>query len=187
MWFTALWDEGMRPELWAVVIGLTLAGAVWDVRSRRIPNALTIPGLLAGLAWSYAMAGPAGLADAGTASLLLGLPFVLLFAFAGGGAGDAKLMLAVGAWLGVVNGLVALAAVAASGVVMALCFALAAGRLREAAGNVAGAGWAVVLIALGRRRLPVPEASGTPQRMPYGLAIFVGVVLAAGSVLLWRR
>ena len=33
-------------------------------------------------------------------ALLLGIPFVILFLIAGGGAGDAKMMAAIGAWVG---------------------------------------------------------------------------------------
>ena len=67
--------------------------------------------------------------DALAACVMLALPYVVLFVFAGGGAGDAKLMGAIGTWLGLVNGVVALAAVAASGILLAVAFALARRRL----------------------------------------------------------
>ena len=52
---------------WGAVLGASLAAAVWDLRQRRIPNALTLPMLGAGLvysAWVGGLSGAAGsLAD----------------------------------------------------------------------------------------------------------------------------
>ena len=107
--FLTLWDHSVVPVQWGVVLCVSLIGAITDLRSGRIPNFLTMPILLAGATWAVWLCGPAGLADALLGCLLLATPYVLLFVFAGGGAGDAKLMGAIGAWLGVVNGLVALA------------------------------------------------------------------------------
>ena len=43
MWALALWDSGIVPLQWGVVIGASLAAAFSDLRTRRIPNALTLP------------------------------------------------------------------------------------------------------------------------------------------------
>src|SRR6056297_2650346 len=107
MW-TALWHDSVPLIQWATVLGASLAAAGWDIRCRRIPNFLTGPVLLAGLIWAAASAGWAGLGDSLAAAALLGLPYVVLFLQCGGGAGDAKLMMALGAWLGLVNGVVVL-------------------------------------------------------------------------------
>ncbi|NOX56695.1 MAG: prepilin peptidase [Planctomycetes bacterium] len=84
------------------VCGLTTAAAVWDLRTRRIPNKLTIPAFLAGLVYQAAFngLGRPGLADAGLAFLLgFGTLFVL-WLIGGGGGGDVKLMGALSVWLG---------------------------------------------------------------------------------------
>jgi len=47
--------------------------------------------------------------------LLLGIPYFLLFAFAGGGAGDAKIMAALGAWVGWHNGIAVVVGVSIGG------------------------------------------------------------------------
>src|SRR5438309_344049 len=86
------------------VLGLAVLLAVWagwlDWRSRRIPNWLTVPALLLGVALNtivWRLPGTrAGLQGAGLALALL-LPFVVL---RGLGAGDWKLMGALGAFLG---------------------------------------------------------------------------------------
>lgn len=82
------------------VVAFTLICAVFDWRLRRIPNFLTAPMFVAGLLASVVYGGLAGL----WSSLLgfgtgFGLLFVLMV-IGGGGAGDVKMMGALGAWLG---------------------------------------------------------------------------------------
>jgi prepilin peptidase CpaA len=86
--------------IWAVAV-LVVAAAGWtDLRSRRIPNWITIPGLVLGIGLNSAASGWPG-----TKSALLGavLGFGLLLPFAlirGIGMGDLKLVTALGAFLG---------------------------------------------------------------------------------------
>jgi prepilin peptidase CpaA len=80
----------------------TLAGvACWfDVRTRRIPNRLTVPAAALGLAAATVAHGSPG-ALSSVVGLLFGmLLFFPLFALKGLGAGDVKLMGALGAWVG---------------------------------------------------------------------------------------
>jgi prepilin peptidase CpaA len=79
-----------------------LAGiACWfDVRTRRIPNRLTLPATAAGMAAAIVAHGGTG-ALSSAVGLIVGLMlFFPLFALKGLGAGDVKLMGALGAWLG---------------------------------------------------------------------------------------
>ncbi len=190
MWTTTLWDHGNQPLQWGVVIGASLVAALFDLAWRRIPNLLTGPVLLTGLFWAFLVGGLAGLADSALACGLLMLPFVLLFLLAGGGAGDAKLMGAVGCWLGVKNGLAALMVVCVVGIVLAVAFALAKGRMQAVLRNMAMMAFAGLFVVLGRGRPKDARAlwpdSDKMQAMPYGVAIFSGVCLAALGVFLWR-
>lgn len=90
----------MKPVLWGLAMALALAAGGTDWRWRRIPNWLTVPGLLAGIAANAAISGLSGvrtsLLGAGLGLLLL-LPFVLLRSL---GAGDWKLAGALGAIVG---------------------------------------------------------------------------------------
>jgi prepilin peptidase CpaA len=179
---------------WGVVLGASLAAAIWDVRSRRIPNGLTVPLVVAGLLYGLSCAGLEGLGQALAACLLVALPYVLLFLFAGGGAGDAKMMGAIGAWLGVPAGAVVLVSVTLTGGALGLLKLAAQGQLQPALRRI-GASFYVLTIALGSGRkgweLVKPEAdepTETPDqrsKMPYGPAIFVGICIGACLVRSW--
>jgi len=86
--------------IWAFALAFTFFAGWLDWRTRRIPNWLTVPAVVAGIALHFWIAGWRGavtaFAGAGLALILL-LPLVLLRAL---GAGDWKLMAGVGAILG---------------------------------------------------------------------------------------
>jgi prepilin peptidase CpaA len=186
---TTLWDHGWWQLQWGVVIGASLLAAVTDLRSRRISNWLTGPLLAAGLGWAFWQAGWAGLADSALACVLLAVPYIVLFVVAGGGAGDAKMMGAVGAWLGVINGLVALVGVSICAILVAVAWSLAKKRLAALSVNVTVLGISLAGRLLGvKDRTTATDVNG-PSRvtMPYGLAIFAGVTVAAAGVWIWQR
>ena len=188
----SLWDHSMVPVQWGAVVGAALAGAIFDVSTRRIPNLLTGPVLLLGLIWASWIGGWAGLGESLLACVVLALPYILLFIFAGGGAGDAKLMGALGAWLGWVNGVAVLVAVSFSAIVLAVCFALARRQLRSVLATVAGLIWHMLSFVRGFVKLGInakPEGRKRSEgelTVPYGLAIFAGACIAAVGVLVWR-
>ena len=125
-----------RDLIWALTLILTLFAAGVDWRHRRIPNWLTVPGLLAGLTAHTVISGWPGakmsLEGAGLGLVLL-LPFVLLRAM---GAGDWKLMGAVGAFLGPALFLFVLLGSVFVGGLMALVEAIRAGKLKETIFNI---------------------------------------------------
>ena len=105
---TALWEQNFWYVPWVMAVLASVLAASIDLWTRRIPNVLTGPLLVAGMAWSAASAGWLGLGESMLGCFLMAVPYVLLYAFAGGGAGDAKMTGALGAWLGPVGGLIAL-------------------------------------------------------------------------------
>ncbi len=86
--------------IWLPTLVLAIAAGWWDWRSRRIPNWLTVSGLFVGLAANTALSGwPGTRAALEGAGLCLALLFPLVLV-RGMGAGDWKLMGALGALLG---------------------------------------------------------------------------------------
>jgi prepilin peptidase CpaA len=84
----------------AMVLLFTSAAVVSDLRTRRIPNWLTVSSLVLALIAHGCHKGLGGLADS-----LLGFAagfavLFLLWLIGGGGGGDVKMMAALGAWLG---------------------------------------------------------------------------------------
>jgi len=89
----------MEPLFWIIllVLGVSL---VYDVRYHRIPNWLTLPAIMAGVVY-HAYAGGIGGLTGSLLGMFLGFAVFVGFYLAGGmGAGDVKLMAAVGAFLG---------------------------------------------------------------------------------------
>lgn len=79
---------------------ITVWATISDLKTRKIPNILTVTALGCGLAWQAIFHGWPGLADA-AAGFAIGFgTFFVLWLTGGGGGGDAKLMAALGAWLG---------------------------------------------------------------------------------------
>jgi prepilin peptidase CpaA len=154
-----------------------LALAVWtDLKSRRIPNALVAMGLCLALA-----SVPMGWGSVSLSQCLLGaltglVLFLPLYLFGAVGAGDAKLMAAVGAFVGPYAVLWAAVYTALFGGVMSIVTLMAMGVLRESAQHL----W-VYLRALAVRfagvGAPTPSYLPTSNaRMPYALAIGAGTL-----------
>ncbi len=172
---------------WGAVLGASLAAAVWDLRQRRIPNALTFPLLGSGIAYSAWVGGLSGAAGSLGGCLLAALPFVILFLYAGGGAGDAKLMGAIGAWLGLSQAVVALLAVVIAGAALGLAQAAWHKRFADVTrrmGTLARS-WYVWFVS-GHRAPSAPMTDVQQLQMPYAVSIFSGVTAAALGVMLWN-
>ena len=108
----------------ALVIGtvvvFTCFCAVVDLRTRRIPNALTGAALITGLSINFILFGLTGLLNSLSGLVILTAVLFTPFALGGIGGGDVKMMAAVGALLGPRLGLASLCAgVIIGGVVMA--------------------------------------------------------------------
>jgi len=128
----------MRPEdlIWFSLIVIVLIAMVVDFRSRKIPNWLTVPAFIVGLTLRTVLLGWPGAKTAleGTGlALVLLLPLVLMRAL---GAGDWKLMGAVGAFLGPLMFLFVLAASFLVSGIMAVVEMARTRRVRETFRNL---------------------------------------------------
>lgn len=169
---------------WLLLATLLIAAMWHDIAARRIPNALVLCGLIAGLACNVFLPRGSGLfmAEGGGLGLWGGVLGVLaggalllpLYALRAMGAGDVKLMAAVGAFFGPQQALGVVLLTFLAGGVLALVVACASSSLQAAFRNlrsmlqnlVAGR-WAGVQLS---------EAQKT-GRLPYAIAISCGVAL----------
>jgi len=180
-------SSGTLP--WYIVMLAAIAAAIWDLRTGRIPNLLTIPIFLAGLLWSTWHGGGSGLLVALGSAILLALPCFVLFVYAGGGAGDVKLLGALGAWLSIHDAVSVLLCVALAGVVYGIISALLRRRSAILFSNLARMGRGFALAFATRRvrdaQILMPEEKQM-QPMAYGVSICLGVWVAAGGRWLWQ-
>ena len=120
---------------WPSLVVLVIASGI-DLRTRRIPNWLVLPFLVAGLAVQSATAGFPGamqsLAGIALATLLFGVPCFLR----GMGMGDLKLAAGVGAWIGPSQLFMAFVVTGIVGGIFAVAYALWRGRLGESLDGV---------------------------------------------------
>lgn len=153
----------------AVLAIALVVSTITDLRSQKIYNALTFPLMLTGLGWGLAVG------DLWSAFLGLAVAFVLHFALFAMGvdrAGDAKLMMGVGAFVGVVDMLEASLWSFVVFAPMGLVYLVARSRL----GNfVAALKWTFT-----KYLRPNFHAGERPEGTPLakGPAILVGVVIA---------
>jgi prepilin peptidase CpaA len=116
----------------AVVLAASLVAAVTDVWKYKVHNVLTIPLMIGGVIFHSASGGWPGLVTS-LAGLAFGFAVLLPFYAIGGmGAGDVKLLAAVGAWLGVQLTFRAFVASALAGGIYALILVGLAGGTHEA-------------------------------------------------------
>jgi prepilin peptidase CpaA len=174
-------------DLDATFVGMSLVcasiGAWSDVRTRRIPNWLTGPSILAGLILHLAFGGWHALGTSALAGVLAGAVF-LVFHLAGGmGAGDVKLMTAVSVLAGLNYFVEILIATALMGGLFALALALSRRRLKHTLANIG------VLVGHHgtsglRPHSDLNVSNAETLRLPYGIAIAAGTGIALCSVLL---
>ncbi|HTV81410.1 MAG TPA: A24 family peptidase [Acidobacteriaceae bacterium] len=157
----------------AIAVACALLGAVFDVRSRRIPNFITLPAILLGLVLHWTLGGWRELGMAALACVICGSVFLIFWLAGGMGAGDVKLMAAVGCLAGMPGVAYLLISTALAGGVMAIALALWRGRLKDTLINVG----AVALHHRSEGLTPHPSlnvANAWTLRLPYGLAIAAG-------------
>ena len=105
---------------WPTLIVLAVA-TVTDLRTRRIPNWLVLPFLVAGLVVNAYLYGWHGLGQSLAGFGLGALLFGILFLMGGMGMGDVKLCAAIGVWIGPSQLATALVLTGIAGGIMALC------------------------------------------------------------------
>ena len=158
---------------------VAIVACAFDLRTRRIPNALTFGAALAALVFHRLTGGTDGAMLAASGWLVGLCLFFPFFALRGMGGGDVKLLAALGAWIGPQEVVWLAVYTGIAGGVMGVWTAASSGYLKTALRNVAGAFrfWGTAGFK------PVPGLtleSGAP-RLAYALPILAGTL-----VTLWR-
>lgn len=161
---------------WPTVILLAVA-TFTDLRSRRIPNWLVVPFLVAGIAVSAWLFGWHGIAQSFAGLGLAALLFGALAWMGGMGMGDVKLCAAIGAWVGPAQLFTSLVLTGLVGGIMALGWAAWGGFLGDlfqGSGDLL-LGWK----KRGLRPHPVHVLSNPrAHKMPYAPAIAIGTLIS---------
>jgi prepilin peptidase CpaA len=165
----------MSPVLTFVLIALVITAAIYDFRYRRIPNWLNLSGVILGLGLNTLDAAQHGL---WVASLGIGLAIVLyvpLYLLRAMGAGDVKLMAAVGSIVGPQNWLVVFLCTALAGGMLALVVIIRQHRVQQTLTNVTVlAGELTHFRRPADRHESLDVRNSRSTRLPHGLAIAVG-------------
>jgi prepilin peptidase CpaA len=159
-----------------VALAVSVVACTTDLRNRRIPNVLTLGSALAALVYSAATGGPHAVLAACEGWAVGVACFAVPFVLGGMGAGDVKLLGALGAWLGPMAAIWLALYAGVAGGVLALVVSFAHGYMRTALRNVR--------LLLTHWRVngfgPVDNltlASATGPRLAYAVPIFVGTMV----------
>jgi prepilin peptidase CpaA len=175
---TQIVGKGEIP--WILVLPLLLAVAMaWrDLRTRRIPNYLTLGAALAGLGFRLGYYGWWGLTS-GCLGLALGFGLLICFYLMGGmGAGDVKALAALGAWLGPWLTFALFVYMGVAGGLLAIGVLWWKGLLWSKICR----GWAILAnwVLFRPYRLegsPAPSSAPKTEGIPYAVALALGMVI----------
>ena len=172
---------------WLVLIPAVLYACWMDWKERRVPNWLNAAIAAAGLAFQGTYFGWAGL-SAAALGMLVGfgmlIGFWLMHAM---GAGDVKLMAAIGAWFGPMMTFAAFCLGALIGGVLAMVMIVSAGKFWQALTNLQ-------TIVVKARRLDTlfgdfgsaKSFGSTSMLLPYGVPLTIGsIIILMGETFSW--
>jgi prepilin peptidase CpaA len=157
----------------AAVAGAGLASSLVDMRTRRVPNVLTLAITSIGFLLAVLRLTPTGVTGA-CLGLLLGFVLMLPGHLLGAtGAGDVKLFAAIGTFLGPGDVTAAFVYTLIAGGVIALLVATKRRRVRETLARTA------ILVRTGGATKGAIEDASNDNRFPYAPAIAMGTLVAA--------
>ena len=167
----------MPPPSEIALTALVIVAAVYDIRFRRIPNWLVVAGFCLGLALNIFFFRVDGLILALFGAALAFAIYLPFFALRAMGAGDVKLMIAIGAFVGARNWLILFLITAILGGILAVCLLLVRGGLIRALKNVL-----FILGELVRLRLPYRRDPALDIKHPRAVTLPHGVSIAVGTL-----
>ncbi len=175
--------EQIPREIAWLVSFILVEAAVIDGRRLRVPNWLTYHFLIGGLVYAYWKGGN-GMLGWSLAGAGVGLASLLpLYAIGGMGAGDVKLMAAMGAWIGPWFTLWAFVSSALTGSLIAILMMMWSGELYAHLAMTHIIGREVLTV-----RRPTALAARAEKRKPTMLLLPYAIPIAVGSIvyLAWK-
>ena len=181
----------METAFWQVTCALLVPGILWaswvDYAERRVPNWLNLTLILVGFAVQAWFFGWSGI-SAGFLGMLTGFGLLIIpWLMHGMGAGDVKLMAAIGVWFGPLLTFYSFALGAVIGGVTAIVMIVSTGRLRMACSNLN-----VIFAKCTNPQTLFTEFGSaksfgtTSQLLPYGVPLTAGtLVILACRVFGW--
>jgi prepilin peptidase CpaA len=177
----------LPPVILFTLAALAITAAVYDCRFRRIPNWLNLSGIILGFGWNlvfFHLHGAGRAAEGMLLAMAVYLPFYLL---RGMGAGDVKLMAAIGSLVGPANWLVIFIATALAGGIAGAGFSLFKRRFTETCCNVYFLAKDLLHFRAPYRTNPQLDFRNTASlRLPHGLVIAVGCAAAVACSVSWN-
>ena len=167
----------LPPAYQVLLAALVLLAAVFDIRFRRIPNWLALSGILLGFALNVFLFGTTGAVAALLGGALAMLIYFPLFVVRGMGAGDVKLMMAIGFIVGPANWLAIFFLTAVLGGAVAILLVIRSGMLLHTVSNVV-----FILSRLIRLEAPYRERPDLDIGSPKALTLPHGATIAVGSL-----
>jgi prepilin peptidase CpaA len=168
----------MPTVLNIALMAVVLVAAAYDLWFRRIPNWLNLSGLVAGFGVNVLLFGVNGLRAASLGFVCALLIYLPLYLIRGMGAGDVKLMAAVGAIVGPGNWIGIFLATAIAGGVVSLFVIALKKRFHQTFWNLA-----VIGVQLLQFRVPSAAEERLDIRHSDALRLPHGAVIAAGCII----
>ena len=178
-----IWPPGLMPWAAVVLAAVVLAAAWADLKYNRVPNWVTYPAILMGLAGHAAAGGiQGGAADFGLTGAAAGFavgffPLLLCWLAGGIGGGDAKLMGAIGALGGWRLALAAMMYGFILAAVMALIVMVRQRVVRRTLGRI----WTAMRLLLTPGARAADPSSADSPKIPFAVALCLGTLLALAA------
>jgi prepilin peptidase CpaA len=174
--------HAMHSPFWVMTCAVLVPGILWaswlDYKERRVPNWLNAAIAAAGFVAQGYFFGLPGLGE-GLAGLAVGFAVLIVpWLMHGMGAGDVKLMMAIGVWFGPYATFLSFCVGAIAGGIIAVIMILSTGRLWNAYANLI-----TIVQKVSHRSTAFSEFGSaksfgsTSQLLPYGVPLTIGTMI----------
>ena len=165
------------------LVGMLILAVITDLSSRKIPNSLVLFGLIVSLLLQCFVAQGAGGLNWLAGVAVAFACFIPLYLLRGMAAGDVKLMMAVGGFLGYPLIITAVAYSYLAGGAMAICYVLFKGRFRQLTQNL----YSLIIDQFIKTTSGVDVYDGqvikqSVGQLPFALAIAIGTFVTLFTV-----